>query len=298
MIVITSPTAQIGRRVLRRVLDGGGEEPVRVIARDPARLEPELRERVEVVKGSHRDADVVDAAFAGADAVFWLVPADPWAPNANDAYSGFAAAGIEAFGRHGVRHVVGVSALGRGTSVAGSAGHVTATLAMDDLIAKTGVHYRALANPSFMDNVLRSVRSIKGQGAFVSSVAGDRGLPTVATRDIGDVAAGLLLDRGWTGVEEIPLLGPEDLSSDEMAAIIADVLGTPVNYRRVAAQDMKDALTGTRSDAMVQALVDMASAKDADLDTGVQRTAALSALTPTTFRTWCREILKPAFDAA
>ena len=38
-------------------------------------------------------------------------------------------------------------------SVGGAAGYVTASLAMDDLIAGTGVAYRALTNPSFMDNI-------------------------------------------------------------------------------------------------------------------------------------------------
>jgi hypothetical protein len=51
--------------------------------------------------------------------------------------------------------VVGISALGRGTAVAGRAGYVTASLAMDDLIAGSGVAYRALTMPSFMDNLLR-----------------------------------------------------------------------------------------------------------------------------------------------
>jgi hypothetical protein len=37
---------------------------------------------------------------------------------------------------------------------------------MDDLIASTGVSYRAVTNPSFMDNLLRQVESIKNKGAF------------------------------------------------------------------------------------------------------------------------------------
>ena len=296
MIVITAPTAQIGGRVLDRVLKG--DEPVRVVVRDPARLAPEIRERVEIVQGSHSEADVVDRAFAGADAVFWLVPADRNAVSADAAYSGFAQPGTEALGTHGVRHVVGVSALGRGTAVADRAGHVTATLAMDDLIAKTGVHYRALANGSFMDNSLRDVRSFKTQGTFGLPIAGDRRLPLVATRDIGDVAADLLLDRDWTGVEEIPLLGPQDLSPDEMAAIISDVLGTPVGYRQISGGTLREAAAGFSSAAMAQALVDMMLAKDAGLDNGIARTAQDGARTPTTFRTWCQEVLKPAFDAA
>ncbi|MES1175567.1 MAG: NAD(P)H-binding protein [Myxococcales bacterium] len=57
-----------------------------MIARDPARIPADVRERVEVVVGSHGDIDVVNQAFAGADAVFWLVPPDPKAKSVHSAY--------------------------------------------------------------------------------------------------------------------------------------------------------------------------------------------------------------------
>ena len=75
MIVVTAPTGGIGRQVVENILDSG--EPVRVIVRDPSRLPAHVRERAEIVHGSHGDADVVNAAFAGADSVFWLVPPNP-----------------------------------------------------------------------------------------------------------------------------------------------------------------------------------------------------------------------------
>src|SRR5260370_2782546 len=78
MIVITTPTGQIGRQVLGNLLDSG--EQLRVIARDPSQLPAEVREDLDIVEGSHGDAAVVDKAFAGADAVFWLTPADRRGP--------------------------------------------------------------------------------------------------------------------------------------------------------------------------------------------------------------------------
>ena len=155
MIVITAPTGNIGHVVLDHVLGSG--EPVRVIVRDPARLPAHVRERVEIVPGSHGDADVVGQAFQGADAVFWLVPTDRHADSPEAAYVDFTRPACAAFKSQRVQRVVGISALGRGTAVAGRAGLVTAALAMDDLIASTGVSYRALANASFMDNILRQV---------------------------------------------------------------------------------------------------------------------------------------------
>src|ERR1700712_3830262 len=185
MIVITTPTGDIGSQVLRKLLaNPKSTDELRVIVRDPAKLPAEIRDRVDIVAGSHGDADVVDRAFAGADAVFWLVPPDPRAPSLEVAYSGFTRHAATAMTANGVGHVVGVSALGRGTAVAGHAGLVTASLAMDDLIAGTGVAYRALANPSFMDNLLRDVQSIRADGVFTGTVRADRKAPSAATRDI------------------------------------------------------------------------------------------------------------------
>ena len=78
-----------------------------------------------------------------------------------------------------------------------------------------------------------------------------------------------------------------------MAQITSEVLGQPVRYQQIPAEALKDRLTGSgMSDAMAQATVDMMVAKDQGLDNAEPRTPAST--TPTTFRQWCREILKPA----
>jgi uncharacterized protein YbjT (DUF2867 family) len=291
MIVITTPTGAIGHQVLERLLRSG--EPIRVIARDPARISPQARDRVEVVQGSHGDIDVVDKALAGADAVFWLVPPDFRGDSVEAAFVDFSRPACEAFTSQGVKRVVGVSALGRGTPWAANAGLVTASLAMDDLIASTGVSFRALTMPSFMDNLLRQVESIKHQGMFFSPISGDRKLPSCATRDIAAVAAKLLLDDSWTGQDSVPVLGPEDLSFNDMAQIMSEVLGKPVRFQQIPGEALKARLTGFgMSDAMAQGMVDMALAKNQGLDNAEPRTP--QSTTPTSFRHWCEDVLKPA----
>ena len=238
MIVVTAPTGAIGHQVLDNLLDRG--VPLRVIARDPSHLSLQTRERVEVVQGSHGDPDVVTKAFAGADTVFWLVPPDPHADSVEAAYVDFSRPACVAFTSQEVERVVGVSALGRGTAVAARAGNVTASLAMDDLIASTGVSYRALTMPSFMDNLLRQADAIKNQGAFFSPISGDRKLPACATRDIAAATAELLLDSSWSGVGHVPVLGPEDLSFDDMAQIMSEVLERPIRFQQIPGEAYKD----------------------------------------------------------
>jgi uncharacterized protein YbjT (DUF2867 family) len=293
MIVITTPTGDIGSQVLNLLLSSS--EDLRVIVRDPTKLTPAVRDRVEVVTGSHADPDVVGKAFAGADAVFWLVPPDAHAPSLEVAYSGFTAAAARAFPAYGVSHVVGISALGRGTPVAGEAGLVTASLEMDDLIASSGVAYRAVANPSFMENLLEQVASIRDDGVFTHTSLADRRAPIAATRDIAAVSARLLLDRSWTGTDSVPVLGPEDLSPNDRARIMSEVLGRPVRYEREPLEALAARMTGFGlSEAFVQGMVDMMRAKDEGLDNGIRRTPETS--TPTSFRQWCDKVLRPALS--
>jgi uncharacterized protein YbjT (DUF2867 family) len=294
VIVVTTPTGQIGHQVLENLL--GSDEPLRVIVRDPSRLPAQTRERVEVVQGSQGDREVVAAALAGADAVFWLVPPDFRAESVEAAYVDFSRPACEAFESEGIDRVVGVSALGRGTPWAATAGLVSASLAMDDLIAGTGVSYRALTMPSFMDNLIRQVDAIRNQGMFFSPIAADRKLPTCATRDIAAVAAELLLDDSWSGQGSVPVLGPDDLSHNEMAQIMSEVLGRPVRFQQIPGEAYKASLTERgMSEAMAQGSLDMMVAKDNGLDNAEPRTP--ESTTPTSFRQWCEDVLEPAVRA-
>jgi uncharacterized protein YbjT (DUF2867 family) len=288
MIVITTPTGQIGQQVLDHVLDS--TEAIRVIARDPSRLSPRVRERVEVVQGSHDNIDVVTEAFAGADCVLWLVPPNPRAESPKGYYLNFTRPACEAIKSQGVKRVIGVSSLGR--EFGKNAGLLSPAFAMDDLIETTGVSYRALRMPFFMENLLNQVETIKGQGMFFLANSGDRKLATCATRDIAAVAAKLLLDDSWSGQDSVPVVGPDDLSPNDMAQIMSQVLERPVRLQQVTGADYKTTMMRYgMTEAWAQGLVDMAAAQDQGIYNNESRTAQS---TTTSFRQWCEEVLKPA----
>lgn len=289
MIVITTPTGQIGHQILDKILDSG--EPVRVIARDPSRLDPQTRERVEVIQGSHDDIDVVTQAFAGADCVFWLVPPNPHAESVVGYYLDFTQPMCEAIKSQGVKRVVGVTTLGRGWPK--NAGNLSAAMAMDELIESTGVSYRALQMPFFMENLLNQVEAIKSQGMFFMANSADRPLAIVATSDIAAAAVKLLLDDSWSGQEGVPVVSSDELSPDEIAQILSEVLERPVHFQQVSSKNYKDMMMQYgMTEAWAQGLVDMAAAQGEgiyDADPHKSRSTAL-----TSFRQWCEDVLKPA----
>ena len=221
MIVVTTPTGNIGRHVVRRLLEAG--EAIRVVARDPARLPQAVRDRAEVIEGSHGDAAVVDRAFFGAEAVFWLCPPTPSATSEAQTVD-FTRPAAEAIRRHEVPRVVAATTLGRGTAWQDRAGMATASIRMVDLLRGTGAAVRGLALPAFMDNALQQVAMIRN-GVMVGAIDPDRKLPHTATRDTGAAAARLLRDRSWEGQEDVPVLGPEELSYGDLAATVSEVVG-------------------------------------------------------------------------
>lgn len=291
MFVVTTPTGQIGSRLISRLL--GQEQKVRVVVRDASRLDDAVRERVETVVGAHDDPAVLDRALPGAEALFWLVPPNPRAPSAEAHYLHFARAGAAAIARHGIGHVVGVSSAGHGWP--DPAGVLSAAFAMDAELSASGAAYRALSMPFYMENLLRQLDAIREQGAFSLTCAGDLPLASIATQDIADTAAGLLTDLSWTGQENLPVFGPDRLTPDGMAEVISQELGRPVAYRRVGIDDYASLL---RSQGVGDQAVKDLTAAFAAQDHGIYDADwATADPTPTDFRTWCRRVLKPAAAA-
>ena len=289
MIVVTTPTGDIGSKLVKDLL--AARQSVRVIARDPARIAPEIRGQVEIVQGSTDDEAVWMRALAEAQSVFLVVPPDFATNNINEHYLRFTRPACKAMTVRGVKRIVSVSGLGRGIQV--NAGLVTASFVKDAQIERSGVYFRALWCPGFMENLLRQATRLKEQGMFSGPSRPDVKAPQVSTRDIAASAAKLLLDRSWTGQGGIAVLGPEDLSINDMTAVMTDVLGKSIRYQTVPAEAYKAQLMSRgASESFAQGLVEMYGAKDNGLDNHESRTAENT--TPTTFRQWCNEVLKPA----
>ena len=91
------------------------------------------------------------------------------------------------------------------------------------------------------------------------------------------------------------MLGPDDLSYEDMARVMSDVLGKPVRFQPMPSEAFKARLLERgMSEAMAQANLDMWVAKSQGLDSAVPRPEAT---TPTTFHQWCEDVLKPRIVA-
>jgi uncharacterized protein YbjT (DUF2867 family) len=288
MIVVTSPTGNIGKQLTQELLVRGNE--LRLIARDPSRLDPNVRRNVEVFQGSHGDRAVLNRALAGADALFWLVPPNPASPSAAEHYLAFANAAKDQIARHEVSHVVAVSSAGHGWPK--PAGVLSSAFAMDSVLRQASTAYRALSMGFYMENLLGQIDAIANRGLFSLTGPADVPLPVIATDDIAQLAAELLSDLNWTGQEDIPVIGPDHLTPDQMAAVMAEELRRPVEYHRVSTEDYAARL---RSVGVPERQVEEAIETAIAVEEGIYNADwARATPTRTDFRTWTRRALAPA----
>jgi len=145
-----------------------------------------------------------------------------------------------------------------------------------------------------MENLLHSIQPIRFTGQFSTTVPGDAKAPWVATQDIADKAVQLLLDKTWSGKDSVGVLGPEDLSYNEIAKIMGQTLGKEIKYESISGESLKAALMQFgATEAAAEGLVELYDSMKNGVFNMVPRTTETSS--PTTFRVWCEEVFKPAF---
>jgi len=292
MIALTTPTGQIGSKVLKKLIAGNAQ--VRVLIRDPEKLSEKTRNQVEIVQGSLDDAKSVAKVFNGADTVFFNIPPSMQYQDVKEYYTRFGRIACNAIKSQGVKRVVFISGTGLGFEK--KAGPVAASYLVEKMIEETVDSSRILHCGAFMENIFHSLESLKNYGAFGNAVPADVSFPFVATRDIAEVVSRLLLDNTWIGHESVGVLGPKDLSYREISKQMSEVLDRPILYQEFSAEQLKtNMMKFGATKAAAEALVEASLAIKNKMFSKVTRTP--ESTTSTSFATWLEEEFKPAFQS-
>jgi uncharacterized protein YbjT (DUF2867 family) len=222
-IVVTTPTGNIGSKLVPILLDRGAE--VTVIARHPEKVRNLASRGVKIVKGEHSDMAVLKEALQGADSLFFLIPPPYGSHDPIGDYRKFGGAMSSVASQVPQLHVVFLSSAGA-NRVHGT-GLIEGLYQAEEKLRAATKNITALRANLFMENVLSSIPTILKDGAIYALVSGSRKLPQVATGDIAAVAADVLLAR-QPGQHIIDVTGPEDISFDQAAQYIGTAVGKPV----------------------------------------------------------------------
>lgn len=283
--VINTPTGHTGNGLARALLATG--QAVTVIARHPEKVEDLRREGARVVAGSLEDPAVVLEATKDAQALYWATPPNPGSEDLRTWQTTLARGAADAVRRNRVPYVVVLSSVGahldRGNGPVGGLHEVERIF---DEAAPNTLHLR----PSFfMENYGMHTRTILDQGAVYMPVKGSVRVPMVATRDISAVAARRMAALDWKGRTVQGIHGPADLSWDEAAAILSEVLHKPVRHVTTTSDQAFQALVGMGISRNVAGLyVEMYEGFDSGrIKAAEPRTPQTT--TPTTLAAWARE---------
>jgi uncharacterized protein YbjT (DUF2867 family) len=286
-IVITTPTGNIGGWALQRLLAAGAD--VSVIVRQPEKLSDSIRSRVKIHQGSLTDVDLVTKAFKGAKAALWLTPPDYTHPDPAAYHSEIGAVAATAIKESKIPYVVNISSAGAQLKNAGPISGVGEVERRLNEAAENVIHLRP---GFFMENFLQQIEPIRNDGAIYFPLPGDLPYPFVATQDIGDAAAQLLLKTDWHGHQTRGLHGPADLSFADATKILSESLGKPLKYVQITPdQAYQTFLAVGSSPGFAKGLVDMYQALSNPNALVERRTPETT--TPTTLREWSDAVLRP-----
>lgn len=219
-ILVTGATGRVGSQVVQQLIQRGAN--VRVLVRDPAKAA--FPPAVEVVKGDLLDLDALRAAFQGVDTLFLLNAV------AGDEFTQ-ALVTLNLARESGVERVVYLSVLHADRFV--NVPHFAVKLGAERMIEQMGFSATILRPAYFIDNEHMIKDVILNYGVYPMPI-GAKGIAMVDARDIAEVAALELLRRsqapGKLPNEIINLVGPDNLTGQQVAAIWSETLGRPVNY--------------------------------------------------------------------
>jgi len=293
MYVITGATGNTGSVIAERLLAAG--QKVRVVGRDPRRLEKFTEKGAESFVADVTDVAALTNAFAGAKAVYAMIPPNIGAPDVRAYMETVSDALSLAIGKNGIKHVVVLSSIGADKS------HGTGPVAgLHNLEQKLegipGLNALFLRAGYFMENLLPQAGVIKSMGIMAGPVSEGLPLPMIATRDIGAYAAEALLKLDFTGKTTHELQGARDVTYTETAKIVGAAIGQEhLTYQQVPAAQLKPVLMQIgMSSNMADVLLEMADA----LNSGHMKTLeprSLANTTPTTLETFLAEVFLPAY---
>ena len=236
---ITGITGQVGGTVARTLLSAGNS--VRAVVRDANKGAEWKRQGCELAIAEMNDAEALTKAFAGAQAVFILLPPffapTPGFPEAKAVIAAVKAAIITSK----PAKVVALSTVG---AQAKQTNLLTQLQLLEQSLSELAMPVAFLRAAWFIDNAAWDIESAKRGGVISSFLQPlNKTWPMVATADVGRVAAELL-EQSWTGRKIVELEGPRRISPNDIAATFANVLGRPVRAEAVP----RDAWAGLFAD--------------------------------------------------
>jgi uncharacterized protein YbjT (DUF2867 family) len=293
MYVVTGATGNTGRVIANRLLDAG--KKVRVISRSSEHLKLFVARGAEPFVADLSDSAALAKAFAEAEAVYAMIPPSATSQDYRAEQRRASETIAGALQTAGVKHVVALSSVG--ADKPSGTGPVAGLHEFENkLNTISGLNVVHLRPGYFMENTLGQAQAIRAIGKVAGPLNGDLKMPFIATQDIGNAAADLLLKLEFTGKQTHELLGQRDLSYNDVAGIIGKAIENPgLQYVQLPAEQIKPVFIQLGMSANI---ADLILEMSAALNSGHMRaleTRSTQNTTPTSYETFVSEQFLPLY---
>jgi len=213
-IAVTGSTGALGGLVARTLAEAGA--PQRLLVRKANRA-PAL-EGAEAFEVDYGNADAAASALRGIDTLFMVSTTENM--NRLNEHRTFITAAVAA----GVKHIVY-------TSFFEASPEATFTFARDHAATEEIIDQAGMRHTFLRDNFYQDILpSFVGDDDVLRGPGGDGSASFVARADIARTAAEILQHPEDHAYKTYNMTGPEALSLEQVAAVIADATGRPVRY--------------------------------------------------------------------
>ncbi len=222
--VITGSAGHISKPLSEKLLKEGNE--VTVIGRNAAHLADLVELGAKTAIGSVEDVDFLTKAFAGADAVYTMVPPNFGVSNWKGYIEQTGKNYAKAISANNIKYVVNLSSIGAHLpdGVGPVSGLHRAENALNEL---KDVNIKHLRPSYFFTNLLGNVGMAKNLNIIGSNFGGpDFKIVLVYPDDIADAAAEELLNPDFAG-HSVRYISSDEKTTDEIAKAIGDAIGKP-----------------------------------------------------------------------
>lgn len=228
MFLVTGATEKVSQAVLAEL--SAKAVPVRVLVDDPATLGP-VSDNVQVVQADASDEQSLKQALAGVEAAFL---AAPLSPKMAEFHARFAAAAKAT----GMPRIVQLSGVGADSSVC--CARALRWWGQSEVGTRNFPSVTHL-RPTFLMQVLLKFYTPVGQQGVIAGPFRSCKWTFVDSRDVGTVAAAVLMDPKYAG-RSLTVTGSEELTYAEVAERLGQVLDRQVKYVDVTSNEARGRL--------------------------------------------------------
>jgi uncharacterized protein YbjT (DUF2867 family) len=293
MYVVLGATGNTGKAAALNLLAAGKQ--VRAVARSVEHVQPLAAKGAEPFAADVTDSAALTKAFAGAEAVYALIPSNVSIPDVRG-YAGQVVSSLAgALPKAGVKHVVALSSIG--ADKPDKTGPVVGLHEMEQALSRIpNLNVLFLRAGYFMENALAQVGIIQSFGMTAGPLRADLKLPMIATDDIGAAAASALANLDFSGKQTRELQGQRDLDMTEATAILGKAIGKPdIRYVQLPDAQLRPAMLQLGMSAgFVDLLLEMAAALNSGYMKALEKRTPGNT-TPTTFEAFVTDVFVPLY---